>query len=295
MEKITPDFSIGSVRARLSDYAELTKMRLVSLVLLSTAVGFFLGSREFDLLLFITSLAGIGLVAAGSMALNQWWERKEDAQMARTLARPLPSEKISPREALIFGILLCLAGLSLLYFQVNFEAALLSGVTLVTYVWMYTPLKKKTSLCTIVGAVPGALPPLIGWAAAAGHTSFEAWLLFAIIFLWQMPHFLAIAWLYRKDYAAAGFQMLSVTDASGTQVSRQILIYALALLPVSLLPSALGMLGIYYFLGALLFGLGFIALSLESLKNLDQKAGLLFRGSILYLSGLLFLMFLDKV
>lgn len=287
-------FAFSAARARAAEYLELTKMRLVSLVLLSTAVGFFLGGRHFDGILFAISLAGTGLVAAGSMALNQWWERREDAQMARTMNRPLPASKLSPAEAFWFGIILSAAGLALLYSQVNFETAFLAGLTLVTYVLFYTPLKKTTSLSTIVGAVPGALPPLIGWAAAAGTTSFEAWLLFAIIFLWQMPHFLAIAWLYRKDYAAAGFKMLSVTDPSGRQVSRQILLYSLALLPVSLLPSALGLLGLLYFLGALLFGLGFIALSVESLKNLDQKAGVLFRASILYLSGLLLLMVLDK-
>ncbi len=292
MEKIT-GFSLST--ARVSDYLELTKMRLVSLVLLSTAVGFFLGARGFDFILFTLCLTGTGLVAAGSMVLNQWWERREDAQMARTLGRPIPAAKISPREAFWFGILLCIAGLAFLLFEVNFESAFLAALTLVSYVLLYTPLKKKTSLCTIVGAVPGALPPLIGWAAAAGKTSFEAWLLFAIIFLWQMPHFLAIAWLYRKDYAAAGFKMLSVTDPSGSQVSRQILLYSLALLPVSLLPSAFGMLGIFYFLGALLFGIAFIAVCFESLKGLDQKAGLLFRASILYLSALQVLMFLDKV
>jgi heme o synthase len=293
MEKMT-SFAFSAVRARAAEYLELTKMRLVSLVLLSTAVGFFLASRRFDGGLFAICLTGTGLVAAGSMALNQWWERREDAQMVRTLARPLPAGKLAPREAFWFGILLSTAGLALLYLQVNLETAFLAGLTLVTYVLLYTPLKKTTSLSTIVGAVPGALPPLIGWAAAAGTTTFEAWLLFAIIFLWQMPHFLAIAWLYRKDYAAAGFRMLSVTDPSGKQVSRQILLYSLALLPVSLLPSALGLLGPLYFLGAILFGLGFIALSIESLKNLDQKAGVLFRASILYLSGLLILMVLDK-
>lgn len=292
MEKIS---SLSFSSARLRDYAELTKARLVSLVLLSTAVGYFLGSSgSFDGVLFAVSLFGTGLVAAGSMALNQWWERREDAQMTRTLARPLPASRLVPAEALVFGLVLSAAGLAILYFQVNFAAAFLAGLTLVSYVWIYTPLKKKTSLCTIVGAIPGALPPMIGWAAATGKISFEAWLLFAIIFLWQMPHFLAIAWLYRKDYASAGFCMLSVEDPSGKQVSRQILLYSLALLPVSLLPSVLGLQGKFYFAGALVFGLGFIAAALESLKGLDNKAGKIFRASILYLAAILILMVLDK-
>ena len=283
------------LRTRFADYVELTKLRLVSLVMLSAAVGFFLGSHgPFNFSLFANCLIGTSFVAAGSMALNQWWERREDALMMRTLARPLPAAKLSAAQAFFFGLLLSFAGLVILFFETNIETTVTAAVTLVTYVWFYTPLKKKTTLCTIVGAVPGALPPIIGWAAA-GKVTLEAWLLFAIIFLWQMPHFLAIAWLYRKDYANAGFKMLSVEDPSGTQVSRQILLYSLALLPVSLLPTVLGFLGPFYFVGALLFGLGLIAISWESLKNLDAKAGLLFRASILYLSGILILMVLDKV
>lgn len=287
--------TFARVRARFADYIDLMKLRLVSLVMLSAAVGYFLGSKgPFNTALFWNCLLGTSFVAAGSMALNQWWERREDALMVRTQGRPLPASKLSAAEALFFGMLVSLAGLVILFFQTNGETTITAAVTLVTYVWVYTPLKKKTTLCTIVGAVPGALPPIIGWAAAAGKVTLEAWLLFAIIFLWQMPHFLAIAWLYRKDYANAGFKMLSVEDPSGVQVSRQILLYSLALLPVSLLPSVLGFLGPFYFAGALLFGLGLIALGWESLKNLDAKAGLLFRASILYLSGILILMVLDK-
>lgn len=287
--------SFAEARARFADYIDLMKLRLVSLVMLSAAVGYFLGSEgPFNSALFWNCLLGTSFVAAGSMALNQWWERREDALMIRTQARPLPASKLSAGQAFFFGIQVSLSGLVILFFQTTIEATVTAAVTLVTYVWIYTPLKKKTTLCTIVGAVPGALPPIIGWAAAAGKVTLEAWLLFAIIFLWQMPHFLAIAWLYRKDYANAGFKMLSVEDPSGEQVSRQILFYSLALLPVSLLPTVLGFLGPFYFAGALLFGLGLIALGWESLKNLDAKAGLLFRASILYLSGILILMVLDK-
>lgn len=287
--------TFAEVRARFADYVDLMKLRLVSLVMLSAAVGYFLGSEgAFNAALFWNCLLGTSFVAAGSMALNQWWERREDALMVRTQARPLPASKLSAGQAFFFGMMVSLSGLVILFFQTNIETVITAAVTLITYVWIYTPLKKKTSLCTIVGAVPGALPPIIGWAAAAGKVTLEAWLLFAIIFLWQMPHFLAIAWLYRKDYANAGFKMLSVEDPSGTQVSRQILLYSLALLPVSLLPTVFGFLGPFYFAGALLFGLGLIALGWESLKNLDAKAGLLFRASILYLSGILILMVLDK-
>ena len=288
--------SLSLSSARFSDYMELSKARLVSLVLLSMAVGFFLASPgKMDFPLFLVSLLGTAFVAVGSMSLNQWMEWREDSEMPRTAGRPIPAGRMRPAEALLFGAGTSLAGLLILFFAVNVISAFLASLTLLSYLLLYTPLKRKTSLCTIVGALPGALPPLIGWAAATGKTSFEGWLIFTIIFLWQMPHFLAIAWLYRKDYASAGFCMLSVTDPSGKQVSRQILLYSLALLPVSLLPPVLGILGPLYFFGALLFGLGFIAVSIESLKGLDPKAGLLFRGSILYLSALLILMVLDKV
>lgn len=287
--------SFTQVRARLADYLELTKMRLVSLVMLSTGVGFFLGSRDgFNTQLFLFCMLGTAFVAGGSMALNQWWERREDAMMGRTAGRPIPASKISAGQAFFFGLLLSLAGLVILFFQTNVAATVTAAVTLISYVWIYTPLKKMTTLCTIVGAVPGALPPIIGWAAASGKVTLEAWLIFSIIFLWQMPHFLAIAWLYRKDYANAGFKMLSVEDPGGGFVARQILIYSLALLPVSLLPTVLGFLGMFYFTGALLFGLGLISIAWQSRKNLDAKAKMLFRASILYLSGILILMMLDK-
>lgn len=282
-------------RAKLADYLELTKPRLVSLVILSAFVGFFLGSKgPLDAFLLLTSLLGTGLVAGGSMCLNQWMERGEDARMNRTASRPLPSGRIQPAEAFFFGTALSLAGTFLLYFAVNLSAAVLAVLTTLSYLLLYTPLKRKTSLCTIVGAVPGALPPLIGWAAAQGRTSYESWLLFAVLFLWQMPHFLAIAWIYRKEYAAAGFQMLSVIDPSGAQVGRQIALYSLALLPVSLLPTAAGITGSLYFFGALGLGIFFVTQGVLSLKNLDAKARSLFRNSILYLTLLLVLMVLDK-
>ncbi len=288
--------TVSFSNSRLADYVGLMKMRLVSLVLLSMVVGFFLASRgPVDIPLLFISLFGTGLVAAGSMTLNQWMERAPDFKMLRTATRPLPASRLQPTEALIFGIVLSAAGIAILFFAVNLSAAVLAGITLVSYLLCYTPLKKKTSLCTIVGAIPGAVPPLIGWAAAAGKTSYQAWILFAILFLWQMPHFLAIAWLYRKDYAAAEFRMLSVEDPSGVQLGRQIVLYSLALLPVSLAPSVLHMTGFIYFVGALLLGIGFVVLGLVSLKKINQRARLLFRFSILYLALLLILMVLDRV
>lgn len=281
--------------AKAADFLELTKPRLVSLVLLSTFVGFFLGSQgPIDASLLFVCFLGTGFVAGGSMSLNQWMERGEDARMSRTASRPLPSGRIQPTEAFFFGIALSLLGVLLLYFSVNLSTAVLAILTTLSYLLLYTPLKRKTSLCTIVGAVPGALPPLIGWAAAQGRTSYESWLLFAILFLWQMPHFLAIAWIYRKEYAAAGFRMLSVVDPSGAQVSRQIVLYSLALLPVSLLPATIGMTGTLYFFGALGLGIFFVGQGILSLQNLDTKARSLFRDSILYLTLLLVLMVLDK-
>ena len=281
--------------ARLSDYLELAKLRLVGLVILSMVVGFYLGSEgPMNAGLFWICFLGTGFVAAGSMALNQWMERREDARMQRTLSRPLPAGRLQTQEAFLFGLFLSAAGLLALYFCVNRAAALLALTTLVSYLWLYTPLKRKTTLCTIVGAVPGAIPPLIGWAAAAGKPNDQAWILFVIIFFWQMPHFLAIAWMYRKDYAAAEFRMLSVLDPTGAPVARQILLYALALLPVSLLPSLAGMTGPFYFLGALGLGLGFCVLCLSGLKDIQARAPLIFRASILHLSLLLILMVLNK-
>ena len=291
----TITLSLSRVFSRASDYLELAKARLVSLVLLSTAVGFFLASPgRMNMPLFWLTLAGTGLVAAGSMALNQWMERVHDARMPRTSDRPLPAGRLHAWEALISGCLVSVTGIFLLFSYAGPAAAFLAALTLVSYLLLYTPMKRTTSLCTIVGAVPGALPPLIGWAAVAGKPSFEAWILFAIMFLWQMPHFLAIAWMYRKEYAAADFRMLSVTDESGEQVGRQILIYSLALLPVSLLPAIVHLNGVLYFFSALALGLYLIKLAVESLKNLDQKARPLFRASILYLALILIMMVADK-
>lgn len=283
-------------RSRFLDYLELTKPRLISLVLLSVLVGFLMGAdKEVNFTLLLLTLVGTVLVAGGAMTINQWMERREDACMTRTANRPLPAGRLYPWEALMFGTILGLSGIIILAFGVNKVSAFLAALTFGIYLFFYTPLKKKTSLCTVVGAVPGALPPLIGWSAVSGEPSLTAWILFMIIFLWQMPHFMAIAWLYREEYARARFAMLSVEDPEGTAVGRQIILYSLILLPVSLLPTFFGLTGPVYFFAALVLGSIFLGAGINSLKQMDQKARALFRVSVLYLFLLLVFMVADKV
>ncbi len=282
-------------KAQVLDYFELTKPRLVFLVLLSTLVGFVLGSKgPIPLGLLFKMLTGTALVAGGSMALNEWLERKEDAKMARTAKRPLPSARLEPTQALLFGVLTSILGLILLEIEVSSSCALLAALTLASYLFLYTPLKKKTSLCTIVGALPGALPPLIGWSAASNSLSFQGWILFSILFLWQMPHFLAIGWRYRDEYKRAGFHMLSLEDETGERVGRQMVLYTLSLFAVSLLPTIAGMTGYFYFAGAFFLGVGLIGFTVSSLKQMDQKSRPLFFASIIYLTCLLILMVIDR-
>ena len=284
-----------SPRTFLHLFLEITKLRLVLLVLWTVTVGFLLGSRgPIDFSLLLKTLGGTALVAAGSMVLNQYLERETDARMRRTENRPLPSGRMKPKEALLLGIFLSLAGLLALAVNVNLLSAFLSGLTLATYLFLYTPLKKKTPLCTLVGAIPGAIPPMLGWAARRGELGFEAWILFAILFVWQLPHFFAIAWIYREDYARAGFQMLSVIDPTGGRVGRQIMIYTLGLYLLSFVPAVTGMVGLHYYLGALLLGIWFIASSFRTAFQLDLGSRSFFKNSVFYLTLLLLLMILDK-
>ena len=281
---------------RLADYWVLTKPEVNFLVLATTLAGFCLGSREpVNLRLLVHTLLGTLLVASGTGTLNQFIERKADAQMRRTAARPLPAGRLVPSEALWFGILLAAGGGLYLWLAVNALASVLALLTLSTYLLFYTPLKKKTPLCTLVGAFPGAMPPLIGWAAAHGHLSLEAWVLYAILFFWQFPHFLAIAWMYREDYARAGLLMLPAGDRDGRATGRRILACLLALLPVSLVPSFLGQAGLLYFSGALALGLAFFysGARLASSRSNALAKRLLF-ASILYLPLVFGLMVLDK-
>jgi protoheme IX farnesyltransferase len=282
-------------RGQLADYLELTKPRVTTLVLLTTLVGFYLGSRAgVDLALLLHTLVGTALAAAGASALNQYIEREEDSRMRRTRGRPLPSGRMETSYALLFGCLLSAAGIAHLALAVNRVAAGLVAVTVLSYVFAYTPLKKKTTFCTLIGALPGALPPLIGWAAADGSITAGGVILFAILFVWQMPHALAIACLYRDDYEAGGFVMLPVRARSSGLTGRLIVAHALVLVPLSLLPTLWGFAGTVYFAGALVLGLALVALSVPmAVEASARSARRLLLATVGYLPILLALMALD--
>jgi protoheme IX farnesyltransferase len=282
---------------RLSDYLELTKPRVTGLVLLTTAVGFYLGSRGApDLRLLLGTILGTALVAAGTSALNQYAERDADARMIRTRGRPLPAGRLDPPSALLFGTAVSLAGLAHLALAVDPLAAGLAALTLASYVFVYTPLKRLSTLCTLVGAVPGALPPLIGWAAAQGEVGAGGVALAGILFVWQLPHALAIAWMYRDDYARGGFALLPVVDPGGGSTARQILAHTLVLLPTSLVPSMIGLAGTTYFFSALLLGVGLAACALPVvLGGTIRSARRLLLASVVYLPALLLVMALDRL
>lgn len=270
---------------RGADFVTLTKPRLNFLVVLTTLAAYYLGTRDgAPLSQLIHTLVGTALVAGGASALNQVWERDTDRLMSRTRFRPLPDLRMAPREALWFGLALNAIGVAELAVFVNMLSALAALFTSASYIFFYTPLKIRTSLSTIAGAVPGALPAVIGWTAATNTLSIEAWTLFAIVFLWQMPHFLAIAWIYRDEYAQAGILLLPVVEPDGRSTGRQAVLYAAALLPISLLPTLLGMATAWYLAGAVLLGGMLLALSVEfSSARSMVSARRLFFGSILYL------------
>ena len=243
----------------MNDYIQLTKPRITWLILMSTGVGFYFGAGvDWSWLVLLHTTVGTGLIASGTAALNQWWEREADALMPRTRKRPLPSHRMPARNAMLFGIALSVLGFVQLWFGANPLTAILGAFTLASYLFVYTPLKQLSPHSTTVGAIPGAMPPVIGFAAAHGGLTLDALALFAILFLWQFPHFYSIAWLYREDYSKAGIKMLPVVDSTGERTARQILIYALLLVPVSLLPSFLGMSGNVYLVGALLMSLTYL-------------------------------------
>jgi len=266
-------------------------------VLLTAAAGFYLGAgSRVDLRLLLHTLLGTALVAAGTNAFNQLRERDVDARMERTRNRPLPSGRLSPRAAGIFAGVISVLGVVYLAFAVNRLTAGLAALTLTSYVLLYTPLKRRTSLNTLIGAVPGALPIVGGWTAAGGALGPAVLALFWILFLWQLPHFLALAWIYREDYRRGGLAMLAVADPDGRQTGWMALLYALALLPVSLVPTLLGVTGVRYFLGALVLGLAYVAVSVAlSRAATNARAWRVFFTSIVYLPALLTLMVLDKV
>lgn len=293
----TVDVPFARVVRRVADFFELAKPRVVLMVLITAFVGFYVGSAALpDYLRLINMLLGTALAAGGTLALNQFMERQGDALMQRTRHRPIPDGRVQPGEAFWFGAVVTLAGLAYLALAVNAISAWVTALITASYLLLYTPMKRKSSLCILAGAVPGALPPVIGWVAARGRLDIDAWVLFAILFLWQVPHTLAIAWLYRDDYARAGIQFLPVIDPDGSSTNRQILSHCAALLAVSLLPTLLGLAGAVYFTVAFVLGVGFLAsgvrLAMES--SLNGARRLLF-ASLIYLPVLLLMMALDRV
>jgi protoheme IX farnesyltransferase len=285
-----------AARSRTSDFVALTKPRLNLLVVATTAGGYFMGAAPgVTALGLINVTLATALVAGGSAAFNQVMERRVDALMNRTRRRPVADGRLAPRESLLFAAALSLAGLAWLALTTTVLASVVALVTLLTYVVLYTPLKLRTSFATVIGAVPGALPPMIGWAAATDTLSREAWVLFAIVFLWQMPHFLAIAWLFKDDYGRAGFPMLPVIEPDGRSTGYQVAAYASALLPVSLVPSMMGLAGMVYFAVALVLGLAFLAVSLRfAVSRTRRDARILFFTSIAYLPLVWLVMVLDR-
>lgn len=283
--------------ARFSDYLALTKPRLNGLVIATAGAGYYLGAgSSFSLITALNLVAGTALVAGGSATFNQVYERETDGLMRRTRTRPLPDGRLQPTEALLFGSVLSTAGLLLLALGTNLLAAGLALVTLLTYAVIYTPLKRRSSLATLVGAIPGALPPMIGWAAGRDALSIHAWTLFSIVFLWQLPHFLAIAWMHRDDFARAGFPLLPVIEPDGRSTGRQALVYAAALVPVSLIPWMIGLAGAIYFAVALVLGSGLLLLAARfAVDRTHAAARRLFFGSITYLPLLWTLMILNRV
>jgi protoheme IX farnesyltransferase len=288
--------AVQAAPSRSADLVALAKPRLNLLVVVSAVAGYVMASGDtHDVWRLLFMIVGTGLVAGGASAFNQALEREPDALMLRTRLRPLPDGRLATREAWAFGIILTVVGLAMLAIGANLLSALVALATTASYALVYTPLKRRSSFSTVIGAIPGALPPVIGWAAALDELSHGAWVLFGIVFLWQLPHFLAIAWIYRDDYARAGFPMLPVIEPDGRSTARQVVIYSLALLPVSLAPAAIGMTGALYFAGALVLTLAFIGLAVRfALTRSIPDARRLFFGSIIYLPLLWMLMIANR-
>jgi protoheme IX farnesyltransferase len=289
--------AIPAVRSRASDFVALAKPRLNMLVVASALAGYVMGGGDMsNAMIVVFTVLGTGLVAGGASAFNQVIERQPDSLMRRTRLRPVPDGRLQPGESLLFAAALCGSGLIVLGAGVNGLSAGVALVTLLTYALIYTPLKRRSSFATVVGAIPGALPPVIGWAAARGALSEGGWVLFAIVFLWQLPHFLAIAWMYREDYARAGFPMLPVIEPDGRSTGRQAVYYCAALLPVSLVPTLVGLATTAYFAAALVLGLLFLALTLKFARTRAvADARRLFFGSIIYLPLLWIVMIVFRV
>src|SRR5919197_4500629 len=283
-------------RRFISDLFELVKARLTALVLLTTAVGFYLGSRlSVDYAALFRVVLGTAAAAAGAAALNQWWERKADALMHRTRMRPVPAGRMRPAEALGLGLVFSIFGVGYLALACNTLSAVLAAITITIYIFGYTPLKRASTANTLVGAIPGAIPPMIGWAAARGRIDSGAWSLFAIMVLWQLPHFFAIAWMYRDDYARAGFQMISNDDRSGERSASQSVFFSILLLVVAGIPAFLAMTTQLYLLTELVLGGAFVAVATRFLRmRTPASAKLLFISSVVYLPLLLGALVLTK-
>ena len=291
------DVRAFSVREKLLAYVELTKPRIAFLLVLTSAAGFYLATKDsFNTILFINSMIGITLLAFGVATLNQWVERDIDPLMERTEKRPLPSKRVTPTEALVFGLVQCAVAEAYLFFLVNGLTAVLGLVVIVGYVLVYTPLKTRTSASTAIGAIPGALPPLMGWTAAANEITLGAWALFAMQFLWQFPHFFAIAWMYRDQYKKAGILMLPVVEPSGALTFRQIILFTIMLVPVSIAPFIFGISGTVFLVGAILLGLWFLYAGVRSaLDRSNERARTLLLVSVIYLPLLFILMVANKL
>lgn len=299
METATADIeqakALGA-RDKIAAYIELTKPRIAFMLVLTAAAGFFVGSvGTLDYVRFANAMIGIALLAFGVATLNQWLERRIDVLMERTAKRPLPTGRVTSGEALVFGLLQCIVAEVYLFYLVNSLTALLGLIVIVGYVLFYTPLKTRTSASTAIGAIPGAMPPLMGWTSASGEITLGAWALFIMLFLWQFPHFFAIAWMYREEYAKAGIIMLPVIDRDGHITARQIVLFAFLLLPVSLAPFFLGFSGIIYLIGASLLGIWFLVESILTARAKSQsKARRLLMVSVLYLPLIFGLLVLDN-
>ncbi len=280
----------------IRDLVELVKARLTLLVLLTTAVGFYLGADSpINFAALLHTVFGTAAAAAGAAALNQWWEYKLDALMHRTRSRPVPAGRMRPRDAVVLGAALSIFGVAYLAFVCNALSAALAAITIIIYIFAYTPLKRVSTFNTALGAVPGALPPMIGWAAARGTLNAGAWMLFAILFFWQLPHFFAIAWMYRDDYARAGFQMISSDDRTGERSASQSVFFCMLLFIVAGLPAFLGIATVFYLLAELVLGGVFIAVAMRFLKTrATSDARRLFITSIIYLPLLLGALVLSK-
>jgi len=284
-------------RSRYADYLTLTKPELSFLSVLTTFAGFYIAEQGgMNYMLLLATVIGTALLAAGAASMNMYVEREYDSQMRRTQNRPIPSGRMRPQEALFFGVTSGLAGAIILAARVNLLTAILGGVTYITYVFVYTPLKRRSTINTLVGCIPGAIPPMMGWTAVRGSVDAGAWALFAILFVWQMPHFLSLAWMYRTDYKRAGFRMTPVEDEKGHMTSLQILLFCAALIPVSILPKMMGMSGSIYLFSAIGLGAAFLALSVAlALRRTNLLARRVFAASLLYLPALLTVMMFDKI